>query len=104
MYRVATLATAAYSITYLAIGLSNFCYPSAGTAENAERSYGDHLHAYLPLILQSVVGNAERFLSRVATTVLGAWHQMLRCDRKSSVVVEVWLAIVPACLLKSGSH
>ena len=28
------------------------------------------------------------FLSRMGTTVLGPWHQMLRCDRKSSAVLE----------------
>ena len=40
------------------------------------------------LAIVTVVRNAETFLSRMGTTVLGAWHQTLRCDRKSSAVLE----------------
>ena len=47
------------------------------------------LHAYILAIVADIVGNAERFLSRIATTVHGALHQMLRCDGKSSAVLEV---------------
>ena len=62
------------------------------------KGHRDHyISAYLPLWL-TVVGTPERFLSRMATIVLGAWHQMLRYGRKSSAALEtdeVWLAIVP---------
>ena len=33
----------------------------------------------LAIVADCSIGNAERFLSRMATTVLGAWHQMLMC-------------------------
>ena len=49
----------------------------------------------LAIVADCIVGNGERFVSRMATTVLGTWHQMLSCDRNSSAVLEVWLAIVP---------
>ena len=52
------------------------------------KGHRDHYVHTCQVAIVTVVGNAEIFLSRMGTTVLGAWHQMLRCDRKSSAVLE----------------